>query len=141
MDANERFHQFLTLELSPLLRADGFKGSRPTFWRQVDERIDVVNVQGSQDGGQCCVNLAAHYSFLPPEGGRPKEPKKFKEYDCVFRGRLHELNESDHWWAYGRSDAQAKASVDNLVDLFKRRGALFFAKLEPFPEVFDRITP
>ena len=29
----------------------------------------------------------------------------------------------------------------NLVDLYKRRGALFFEKFEPFPDVFERITP
>src|SRR5688572_14666010 len=123
MDANERFHQLLKRDLSPLLRAEGFKGSGQTFWRKIDERIDVVNVQGSRGGGKCCINLATHYSFLPLDGGGlVKEPNKFKEYDCVFRARLHDSGESDHWWVYGRSDAEANVSVDNLIDLFKRRG-------------------
>ena len=142
MDANERFHQLLKRDLSPLLRAEGFKGSGQTFWRKIDERIDVVNVQGSRGGGKCCINLATHYSFLPLEGGGlVKEPNKFKEYDCVFRARLHDSGESDHWWVYGRSDAEANVSVDNLIDLFKRRGPQFFARFEPFPQVFERITP
>src|SRR4030095_2015883 len=69
------------------------------------------------------------------------DPKKFKEYDCAFRERLHEANEADHWWTYGSSDAEAEVSVASLVDMYRRRGALFFDRFEPFPEVFERIMP
>lgn len=125
-----------------MLRADGLKGSGNTFRRIKGDRIDVLNVQGSRYGGQCCVNLATHFAFLPSEGGgRVTDPKKFKEYDCTFRHRLHEATESDHWWTYGASKAEAEASVANLVDMYKRRGALFFGKFEPFPDVFDLTSP
>src|SRR5690606_23214119 len=67
--------------------------------------------------------------------------KKLKEYECTFRGRLCEAGEADHWWAYGETDAQAEASVASLIELYKRRGALFFNRFIPFPEVFERITP
>src|SRR5262249_2077535 len=69
MDAYERFHQLLKRDFLPLLRGDGFKGSGNTFRRLKGDRIDIINVQGSRYGGQCCVNLAAHFSFLPSEGG------------------------------------------------------------------------
>jgi hypothetical protein len=142
MEASERFHQLLKRDFSPLLRADGFKGSGKTFRRVKGERIDVINVQGSRYGGQGCVNLAVHFFFLPSEGGgRVTDPKKFKEYDCAFRERLHEANEADHWWTYGSSDAEAEVSVASLVDMYRRRGALFFDRFEPFPEVFERIMP
>ena len=142
MDAYGRFHQLLKRDFSPLLRADGFKGSGNTFRRVKGDRIDIIGVQGSRSAGQCCVNLAVHYSFLPSEGGgRVTDPKKFKEYDCTFRSRLHEATEGDHWWTYGVSDADAEASLSDLIDMYKRRGALFFAKFEPFPDVFGRMTP
>jgi hypothetical protein len=141
MDACERFHQLLKHDFSPLLRADGFKGSGITFRRIQGDRIDVINVQGSRSGGQCCVNFATHFLFLPSEGGgQVTDPKKFRECDCTFRDRLHEETESDHWWTYGPNDAEAEASLANLLDLYKRRGALFFRKFEPFPDVFERIT-
>jgi len=142
MDHYERFHELLKQDFFPVLRADGFKGSGTTFRRVQADRIDVVNVQGSRYGGQCCVNVAVHFPFLPSAGGiSVREPKKLKEYECAFRNRLHEASESDHWWTYGTNDSEAKASIAGLVDIYRRRGALFFGKFEPFPQVFEQITP
>jgi Domain of unknown function (DUF4304) len=141
MDAYEPFHELLKNQFSPLLRADGFKGSGNTFRRMKGERIDIVNIQGSRYGGRCCVNVAAHFSFLPTAGGRVADLKKLKEYECTFRDRLHESQESDHWWSYGEGDAEAETSVASLIDMYKRRAGLFFGRFEPFPDVFERITP
>lgn len=142
MDASKRFHQVLKSEFATLLRADGFRGSGNTFRRINGERIRIVNIQRSQAGGKCCVNLAVHFAFLPSDGGRPvTDPKKLKEYECTFRGRLHDGSKSDHWWPYGASEAEAEASVSWLIDMYKRRADLFFRRFEPFPDVFERITP
>jgi hypothetical protein len=142
MTAYERFHRLLKQNFVPLLRTDGFKGSGNTFRRIRDNVIHVVNVQGSIYGGRCSINLALHFPFLPTAGGRPLgDPKKLKAYECEFRDRLHEAEESDHWWEYGGSEAGAEASTANLIELYRRRGRLFFQRFEPFPEVFERITP
>jgi hypothetical protein len=142
MDAYERFHQLLKRHFLPLLRSEGFKGSGATFRRVKDEVIHVVNVQGSRYGGQCCVNLGLHYSFFPTAGGRPvNDPGKLKEYECEFRDRVREARESDHWWHYGATEAESEASVASLVKMYRRQGASFFKKFEPFPDVFERITP
>jgi hypothetical protein len=141
MDASERFHQILKSDFAPLLRAGGFKGSGSTFRRLTGERIDVINVQGSRYGGQCCVNFGVHFSFLPLIGSQVADPKKLKEYECTFHERLHEATESDHWWSYGASDAEAEASASSLVDMYKRRGEVFFGLFEPFPDVFEEISP
>jgi hypothetical protein len=142
MDSYERFHELLRRDFLPLLRADGFKGSGTTSRRLLADRIDVVNVQGSRSGGNCCVNVAVHFSFLPSAGGgRVPEWKKLKEYECAFRNRLHEASEADHWWTYGVSDSEAEASLARLIDTYRRRSALFFGKFEPFPHVFEQITP
>jgi hypothetical protein len=141
MDSYKRFHELLKRDFLPLIRAEGFKGSGTTFRRVFADRIDLVNVQGSRFGNQCCLNFAVHFSFLPSAGGRVTDPKKLREYECAFRNRLHEASESDHWWTYGASDGEAKASLASLIDTYRRRSALFFGKFEPFPEVFEQITP
>jgi hypothetical protein len=85
-----------------------------------------------------------HYSFLPKSGYSPNstiDPTTLKHHECVFSGRLHEVKESDHWWNYGANEADADAGVAELVDLYKRRAASFFARFEPFPDVFERINP
>ena len=142
MDPYERFHELLKRDFLPLLRTDGFKGSGTTFRRVRADRIDVVNVQGSRSGGRCCINVAVHFSFLPSAGGvRVTDRKKLKEHECAFRNRLHAASESDHWWAYGSSDSETNASLASLIDIYRRRSALFFGRFEPFPNVFEQITP
>ena len=141
MDAYQRFHQLLKRDFAPVPRADGFKGSGAHFRRVEGERIDAVNVQGSRYGGRCCVNLGVHFTFLPSEGGRAVDPKTLKEYECVFRSRLHEAGEADRWWDYGDDDVATEASAASLVDTYKRRAARFFDKFEPFPDVFERVAP
>ena len=143
MNDYERFHQLLKRDFSPLIRADGFKGSGNSFHRVKGDRIDVINIQGSRYGGECCVNLAAHFTFLPSAGGSGvTDPKKFKQSHCVFQERLQEATDKgDHWWSYGGNDAEAETSLADLVDTYERRSSLFFAKFDPFPDVFERITP
>lgn len=142
MNDYEYFHHLLKRDFSPLLRAEGFKGSGTTFRRIKNEIIHVVNIQGSRYGGQCCVNLCVHLSFLPIPGmDLLIDPKKVKEYECRFRSRLHEPGEDEHWWSYGTTEAEAEAGLANLIATYRRCAALFFNKFEPFPEVFERITP
>jgi hypothetical protein len=142
MGDRERFLRLVKRELGPMLRADGFRAGGNTYRRARGDRFDVVSIQGSKYGGTCCVNLASHLVFLPlMSGGRVTDPGKLREYDCVFRDRLHEPTESDHWWPYGADDAEAEAGAASLVALYRREGPAFFARFEPFPEAFDRITP
>ncbi len=140
MDPYERFHQLLRRDLSPLLRADGFKGSGTTFRRLTGDRIDAVNIQGSRYGGSCCVNTAVHFFFLPTASGGSVDTKRIKEYECAFRTRLHEQS-ADHWWTYGESGGQAEAGIARLVEMYNRRGRAFFGQFEPFPDAFESITP
>lgn len=142
MDARKRFHEALRIEFVPLLRDSGFKGSGNTFRRIRSEAIHLINIQGSKYADQCCMNLGVHYAFLPTNGaGRIADAKTLKEYECAFRDRLHEANESDHWWTYGSTDSETQASVSSLVDLFRRRGHTFFDRFEPFRQVFEQTVP
>jgi len=47
----------LTAVFIPALRERGFVGSFPNFRRQLDQRIDFLNVQFNKYGGSFCVNI------------------------------------------------------------------------------------
>jgi hypothetical protein len=139
-----RFSELLKRDFLPLLYGQGFKASGGVLRRVKDERIDVVSLQGSRLGRRCCLNLGVHYSFLPPAGRAPGatiDGRELREHDCAFRERLREAGESDHWWSYGADDATAEASASGLIDTYRRRAPLFFARFEPFPDVFYEVTP
>ena len=139
-----RFSELLRHDLLPLLRGQGFEASEGVFRRLKDERIDILSLLGSRLGRRCCLNLGVHYSFLPPAGrppGATNDSRVLREHDCAFRERLREAGESDHWWSYGVDEATAEASAAALVDAYRRRAPLFFARFEPFPAVFDEVTP
>jgi hypothetical protein len=138
-----RFSELLKRDLLPLLYGQGFRASAGVFRRLKDERIDIVSLQGSRAGRRCYLDLGVHYSFLPPAGRAPgaKYGRELRQHDCAFRERLHEPGEADHWWDYGADDATAEANAAGLVDIYRRRACLFFARFEPFPEVFYDVTP
>jgi hypothetical protein len=136
----ERFGKLLRRDFSPLLYAQGFEAGDGVFFRVKDERIDIVCLQGSRPGRRCCVNLGVHYCFLPPSGraaGIKADQRRLRLHDCAFRARLHDAAESDHWWPYGEDDTVSEASAASLVDTYRRCAHLFFARFEPFPEVFE----
>ncbi len=139
-----RFSELLKRDFSPLLYGQGFEASGGVFRRTKDERIDIVSLLGSRLGRRCCLNLGVHYSFLPPTGRAPgatADSRHLREHDCAFRERLREAGEADHWWSYGADDAVAETSAAGLVDTYRRRAPLFFARFEPFPAVFAAVTP
>lgn len=135
------FRSQLKLKLAPLLRAAGFTGSGSTFRRSGDGMIQVLNVQGSQWGGSCCVNLGVHLSFMPTVIGQPADPKKITEPLCEFRRRLAPAGQSDCWWKYGSDEREAARSADELVDLVQRVALPHFERFRAFPGSFEGITP
>jgi hypothetical protein len=140
----ERFGRLLRRDFSPLVYAQGFEASGGVFRRVKDERIDIVSLQGSRTGRRCCVDLGVHYSFLPPSGradSAEADHGRLKLRDCAFRGRLRGAGESDHWWSYGSDDSTAEANAASLIDTYRCYAHLFFARFEPFPEVFAEVTP
>ena len=141
MDARQRFYKALRRTLFPLLRSQGFVGKGTTFRRLNGEVIQVLNIQGSIYGGQCCVNLAIHLTFLPAAGGDQVDPESIVESQCEFRTRLAPAGLSDYWWEYGKTEVQAEASVSHMVELYQSRGAPYFERHRSFPGPFGSITP
>ena len=90
--------------LAPLLKNSGFKKKARNFYREFENRIEVINVQASQwnegNEGQFTINVGVYYPDIseitdaPPVKGMPKE------YDCTVRERIGLLTpeNQDKWW-------------------------------------------
>jgi hypothetical protein len=137
-----QFQSQLKAVLTPALKSEGFRQSGLTFRRILGDVVHVFQIQGSQYGGQCCVCLGIHLGFLPNGGlNGACDPKSIKEPDCEFRSRLTPEGQSDHWWSYGTTEAEAAASVGSIRDLYQQQGASYFGRFSRFPDDFVRVTP
>lgn len=126
----------------PVLKQDGFLGSGTT-WRRVDgEVIQLLNLQGSRHGGECCVNLGIHLTFLPIVGtGEMVQPKTITEPECEFRNRLTQPRHADQWWTYGSCEQEAIDSCHSIAELYQTQGRSFFGRLSVCPDDFLRVAP
>ncbi len=104
--------------------------------------IHTIGILGSRYGGECCVELGIHLTFLP-EAGRntPPNPRKITVWGCEFRTRLAPAGESEYSWAYGRTEGETEASVRYLVAVYKQVGTRWFDLHGPFPGLFASLTP
>ncbi len=90
----------------PALRASGFKGSFPNFFRVTGDFVALANVQFAGAGGSFCVNLSyvrpGHSNFL----SKPvSEPEKMRISQTRDRLRLGALTRGDHWFVFGSASA------------------------------------
>lgn len=74
----------LALEVRKL----GFKGAGQNFRKADGDFVFVINFQKTRWGDEFFINLGAQPIFIPTEGGSAPDPKKLKEYECVFRRRV-----------------------------------------------------
>jgi|GEM_PF-301097 len=130
------FLSLLSRQLYPVLRAEGFKGSGTTLRRLDGPVIHVFNVQGSSSGNQCYLNLGAHLSFLPGEGGSVVQAAKIEEPHCIFRERLVPPPGKQFGWAYGSTIEQAEENIEFIVSEWPSLGRPFFDRYKNFPESF-----
>jgi hypothetical protein len=113
----------------PLLRAHGFKGSFPNFYREVNNFVSLVNFQFFSSGGSFCINL----SYADPSRNniyarKDADPKKLKVSQARERVRLgaEKLN-GDHWFSFGTTSygeyrgepLSIDALVSKIVTLFE----------------------
>ncbi len=137
MNKRDQFHSQLKLLLKPALIADGFRSSGTTYRRTLGEVIHVIALQGSVHGGQCCVCLGIHLTFFP----RDVDANKITEPDCEFRIRLAPPGQVDHWWSYGATEQEARASAVSILRLYREVGVPYFQSFSTFPDDFIRVTP
>jgi len=111
-EISKKIDEIVKVGLAPLLKSHGFKKKARNFYRECEDRIELINVQASQFNagteGQFTVNVGVYITAIseitdaPPVKGMPKE------YDCTVRERIGLLSSEnkDTWW-----------SVDSNVDI------------------------
>ncbi|HWB03322.1 MAG TPA: DUF4304 domain-containing protein [Verrucomicrobiales bacterium] len=142
MNERDQFHAQVKRLLKPVLVAEGFQASGATYRRALGEVIHVLTLQGSLHGGQCCVCLGIHLTFLPPAGSANAcDPTKITEPECEFRTRLAPSGETDYWWSYGLTGEAARSSVESILRLYREVGEPYFNRFSKFPNDFIHVTP
>lgn len=90
--------------LAPLLRDHGFKKKGRNFYREHDDRVELINVQASQwnEGceGEFTVNFGVYYPAISAILDASAIQGMPKERDCTARQRIGLISEErkDIWW-------------------------------------------
>jgi hypothetical protein len=87
-------------EIAVLIRIFGFKGSGQNFYRIGSDVVLVINLQKSSDSNRFYINIGVQPLILL---GENNDPKKVKEYECMFRERINPP-EGELGWGYGLTD-------------------------------------
>ena len=141
MNARKQFDTQIKQVFTPILQADGFVVNGNTSRRVIGEVIHVLALQGSIQGGQCCICLGIHLGFLPSVGTAAIDPEKIEEPECEFRTRLAPPGKSDAWWNYGATESEARESAESITQFYQQFGAPYFRRFSSFPDDFTSVTP
>jgi Domain of unknown function (DUF4304) len=124
-DIGKRIDAIIKEGLAPLLKKEGFRRKARNFYREYQDRIEVINVQAGKwnEGveGQFTINAGVYYPEIAeiteaiPIKGMPKE------YDCTIRERIGLLTpeKKDEWWKIDSStnDSEVSERVAKQVEV------------------------
>lgn len=94
----------LKIELVPFLKKLGFKKKGRNFYKEYDNRIEVINVQASQwnsgQSGRFTLNIGVYYPEIAKLAEAPSITGLPKEYNCTLHERIGFLTseQRDIWW-------------------------------------------
>jgi len=115
-DIAKKIDAIIKERLAPLLKNIGFKKKARNFYREFENRIELINVQSSKwnegNEGQFTINVGVYYPEISeitdalPVKGMPKE------YDCTVRERIGLLmpENKDKWWKIDSSSNDSEVS-------------------------------
>jgi Domain of unknown function (DUF4304) len=110
------FRSALKKQLFPVLRSEGFGGSRQTLRRAQGPWLHVFQLQSDGPSGWCYLNVGAHLDVLPPEGGLPVPRAKFEEPHCAFRDRVDPPTGPSRGWVYLSDPVEIRESVAFMLE-------------------------
>jgi len=116
-----RLESSIRKHFAPLLRRDGFAGSGRKFYKVVDGLAVIVSVQGSAYGGRFTVNFGVHPTVCVSMNREPCDPKKMRDYHCVFRSRLSSGGD-DTWWEHDGSSVSMDDAVRRMSAAYEEFG-------------------
>ncbi len=124
-EISKRIDAIIRGNLAPLLKERGFRKKARNFYRQHDDRVELINVQASQwnEGaeGQFTVNVGVYYPAISEITDAPSVKGMPKEYDCTVRQRIGLISEDrkDTWWSLNATsdDGQIAKDVAKKVEM------------------------
>jgi hypothetical protein len=139
-DAKYTLEKSIRSHLAPVLRAEGFVGSGRTFRRIGEHLIQVVQVQGSQWGGQFAVNLGIQPTCIQSDLSTPADFRKIAPEACEFRRRLS-TDGADQWWSYVGTPESMDAAVAEATEVYLAVGPPAFAAMSDANSPIWTLTP
>lgn len=112
--------------LAPFLKTNGFKKKARNFYREFENRTELINVQASQwnegNEGKFTINVGVYYPNISEIIDAPSIKGMPKEYDCTVRERVGLLTpeKRDLWWKVDISvkDQELAGNVADSVEKF-----------------------
>lgn len=126
--------------MAPMLKKEGFKKKAGNFYREFENRIEIVNVQANKWNessiGQFTINVGVYYPAIAeitealPVKGMPKE------YDCIIRERIGFLSpeKKDAWWNIDKTTNDLELS-EEVTEQVKTLCLPWLAKMSDLNEV------
>jgi hypothetical protein len=139
-DAKPSVAKAIQSQFAPILRRDGFSGTAQRYWRVVGDQCQLVEVQGSIQGGKFAINLGIQPMSVPLRSGDMPEPKPLRVVECSFYRRLTILN-ADQWWDYDPNQASVDAAAKDACSVYEQVGKRQLeAMAEPSSPIYT-VTP
>jgi len=117
----------LRRRLAPELKERGYRLQRRDLWREMDDAVLVVNIQGARancgSSGAFLVNFGKHFPALERLIVGRTVARRLKEYDCHFRIRLENLapRKLGAYWALDES-SDLDSVAENLAAAVREYG-------------------
>ncbi len=93
--------------------------------RKSTHEINCIWIQKHSSKPMVCINLGAHYDFIPLVGNRVVEINNIEQQDCEIKHRLtpNEL-QNDYWWTFGTSE------IKEITNLIMHRALPYFERYD-----------
>ena len=103
-DIAKKIDEIIKQGLVPLLKKEGFKKKSRNFYREHNNRVEIINIQASQfnegNNGKFTINVGVYYPDIAKITEAPSVKGIPKEYNCTIRERIGSLTpeNKDQWW-------------------------------------------
>lgn len=145
MDLNTVLKEVVKGSIAPLLKSVAFKKSGNNFYREVGDIIQCLNIQQNKwntaDSKSFTLNLGLTHKNIHKELSDKILPKFPKEYNCVIRTRLTNLNSHKKEWYPLHEDTNIYKLVNEINNDLLDYAIPFFKKYENTTNWLDFTSP
>jgi hypothetical protein len=139
-EISREIDEVVRIGLASFMKREGFKKRGRNFFRESEDRVDVLNVQSSRwnsgESGSFTINLGVYLPAIAdlsealPVRGLPKE------YECTLRERIGSLMpcNRDYWWAI-ESGSNLEVIASEIAATVEVHALPWFARMSNMNEV------